>query len=232
MPALPLAAERPHLSMETAQQRVLVKAAEHKPSSLKRKRPTMEVDLPEDSALSPKRNVTFSDQVEFSQPQTKPSTEIQREVRLALEGHARGNDVEYEQLAAMFMAGETDEDAPGAETLRQYTAALIANLSLLSRSSSHLVQAVLRSDWLLQDDSYVSLYIRLLGGLVSSYGVWVAPTLRMLVDKFAEGEKLACHAGVPGLPEQSLRLHHRLKSTLRNIGQLIMSTRLCGICCC
>jgi RNA polymerase I-specific transcription initiation factor RRN3 len=186
MPALSIAPERSPAPMAT----LASKHVRQKPS-LKRKRP-MEVDPPADQGSSPKRSVTFSDQVEFSsQEQTRAPEEIQLEVRKALAHHGHGEDDEYNELTAIFAARTDSDEAPSPATLRLYTAALASNISLLDRSCSQLVHAVLGSDWLHQDEQYIELFIRMLGGLVSSYGTWLAPTLKMLAEKFAES--MACN---------------------------------------
>lgn len=116
---------------------------------------------------------------------------IQEEVRRALEQHALGDNSGYNQLKDVYVAKSKAEDAPSTTTLRNYTQALLGNVSSLNRSCSGLVQVILESQWLGRQNDYFTLYVRFLANLVSAQGVFLVDVLRMLVGNFAAG--LSCH---------------------------------------
>lgn len=115
---------------------------------------------------------------------------IQEEVRRALEQHALGDASDYDQVKDIYAANSKVEDGPSTSTLRNYTQALLGNVSLLNRSCSSLVHAVLESQWLGRQDNYFILYVRFLANLASAQGVFRADVLRMLVANLAAG--LSC----------------------------------------
>lgn len=111
----------------------------------------------------------------------------QEEVRRALEQHALGDSSGYNQVKDFYAPKPKAEDQPSTTTLRNYTQALLGNVSSLNRSCSSLVHAVLESQWLGRQDDYFTLYVRFLANLVSAQGVFLVDVLRMLVGNLAAG---------------------------------------------
>ena len=158
-------------------------------STLVRKRD--EAGLDSDGVVNPtspskKARVTFKDEVEvkvFRGFEKSPEL-IREEVQRALERHAHGDDVGYQNLVGIYSADSNSLELPSSTTLRHYTVALIANAALLKRPYSELVKAMLSSDWIWRDDSYFSLFLRFLGNLVSAQNTWLGETLWVLVQMF------------------------------------------------
>lgn len=113
---------------------------------------------------------------------------IQEEVRRALERHVMGDSSIYVQVKDIYRRYKNSEDEPSDTTLQNYTAALLSNVSSLNKSRSDLVYAVLNSQWLGRQEDYIRLYVRFLANLVSAQGVFLADTLRMLVENLTIGK--------------------------------------------
>lgn len=113
---------------------------------------------------------------------------IREEVRRALEKRAAGGNSGYDRVVEIYTAKPTGEDAPSPTTIKNYTVALLGNVSLLNKSASTLVHALLDSQWLGRDETYVTLYIRLLGNLVSAQAGYLTDVLRMLVANLTSGK--------------------------------------------
>lgn len=141
-------------------------------------------------SLAKKSKVSFSSNVEIRVvgEWEKPPELIQEEVGQALEKHARGDESSYLDVKAIYSADKRTEDVPSTTTLRNYTAALLSNVSSLNKSRSDLVYAVLNSPWLGRSEEYTNLYIRFLANLVSAHGVYLADALRMLVENLTTSE--------------------------------------------
>jgi len=123
-----------------------------------------------DSPTSPvKRTVTFSDVVEAVEDESVVR-EVGKEVQFALESHAEGESEAFDTLRGYFGSDDNNgQQKPSPERLLLYLAALTSHIGMLRRSCAPLVHDILESDWLGQDDTYVSTYVRFLGGLVSSH---------------------------------------------------------------
>ena len=158
-------------------------------SALSRKRQHTEMDSEGEGASSneAKRNrVAFSDDVEVNimEEWEKAPQLVREEVRWALERHKRGDPLDYNLLVATFANDSKDGPRPSLTTLKNTTLAVIANASKLDRSCSGLVKAMLESDWIRQDESYLTLFVRFLGHLVSAQGTWLVTVLSHLVENF------------------------------------------------
>ena len=137
------------------------------------------------SSPSKKTKVTFDNEVQVRvlDDWEKAPEVVREEVRRALQRHAEGDHAAYDMVKEIYTAGQGEEDAPSTSTLKNYTAALVSNVSALNRSCSSLVHAVLQSEWITKDDNYISVFLRFLGNLVSAQGVFLGDALRMLVEK-------------------------------------------------
>ena len=137
-----------------------------------------------------KARVAFNEDVEVNlvDDWNKAPELIREEVHRALKRHALGDSDGYDKIKQVYKQdGQADGEVPSAEVVKYHTAALLSNVALLDRSCSGLVYLVLRSDWVWQDDEYVSLFTKLLGNLVSAQGVWLGAAMEMLVRMFLAG---------------------------------------------
>lgn len=159
--------------------------------TLIRKRNDVEDETP--SGLGKRSKVSFDSKVEVRvvEDWEKAPQLIQEEVRHALEQHALGDNSGYNQVKEIYAVKSKVEDEPSTTTLRNYTQALLGNVSSLNKSRSSLVHAVLESQWLGRQDDYFTIYVRFLANLLSAQGVFIPDVLRMLVGNLAAG--LLCH---------------------------------------
>lgn len=163
-----------------------VAAATPKPllrrSTLVRKREDDDEAPP--SSPPKKSRVTFDSDVEVMVVSAweKAPHLIQEEVRRAFTKRVSGDDSGYDKLKDVYSRNKANEEGMDPATMKNYTIALLANVSALNKSNSDLVHAVLNSDWLGRTEDYVALYVRLLANLVSSQGVFLADVVRMLVN--------------------------------------------------
>ncbi|KZF26023.1 RNA polymerase I-specific transcription initiation factor RRN3 [Xylona heveae TC161] len=147
---------------------------------------------------------------------------VREEVRRALERHAVGDSSEYDRVKEIFTTARLSagDDAPSPTTVKNYTIALLGNVSHLNRTCSGLVHAALGCDWLGRDESYLAIYVRFLGNLASAHGSYVRPILAMLVDSL--GHVSPRSGSLPGYPvvrkpQLYTRAHMVLKYLLRLI---------------
>lgn len=148
-----------------------------------------------DTPRSGKRaKVTFGTDVEIrlTRDWEKAPEYIQEEVRRALDKHVMGDNSYYNRVKDIYGTKKTAKDEASDDVLQSYTAALLSNVSSLNKSCSDLVFAVLNSSWLGRQDEYIRLYIRFLANLVSVQGVFLADTLRMLVENLTIGKWPLC----------------------------------------
>ena len=138
---------------------------------------------------SKKARVSFDDKVEIRVVDSgeKPLEIVREEVRWAIERHAKGDDVLYAQILEIYTTQPEAEDAPSVATLRNYTTALLSQVSRLHHTCSKLVHTVLGSQWLGRTETYVGLFTRFLGSLVSAQGSFLGDVLRMLVENLQYG---------------------------------------------
>jgi RNA polymerase I-specific transcription initiation factor RRN3 len=171
----------------------------------------------------------------------KSLEDAKREVRQALEAHARGDDEDYDNLKDIFAPSpkknklprrqdnddeeeeEEDEDedeTAGAEEksrdLIVYVVALTGYVPLLGRSCSGLLRSVLRCAWLERDEAFARAYIQLLAALSSVQGSLFTQVLTMIVDKFTETRHASSVAGFPPVEPETKKewLHVGLRYLL------------------
>lgn len=148
----------------------------------------MEFDAPPSPGKRAKVSFDSEVQVRVVDEWEKAPELIREEVRRALEKRAAGDDSGYDTVVEIYTAKSTGEDAPSPKTIKNYTVALLGNVSLLNKSASSLVHALLNSQWLGRDEAYIKLYIRLLGNLVSAQAGCLTDVLRMLVNNLTSGK--------------------------------------------
>ncbi|KAL9102770.1 MAG: hypothetical protein Q9163_002132 [Psora crenata] len=176
------------------------------------------------SSPSKRARVTFDLDVEVHTvaKYEKAPELIQEEVRSAFQKRVLGDDTGYEKLKAVYTKGDNEEDELSSTTLKNYTVALLGNISSLTAATSDLVRLVLKSDWLGREEEYVTLFMRLLANLVTARGVFLVDTLRMLVDNLTITPPST--GQVSGLPQVSrLAIYTRVHNAIRYLIQLIPS---------
>ena len=161
--------------------------------TLVRKREETSLDQDDQTTAWPpskKARVAFNEDVEVNvvdEPWDKTAELIKEEVRRALQRHANGDSEGYNKIVQVYATEEPDAEPPSAEALKHYTAALLSNVALLNRSTSRLVQLVLKIDWVRRESGFVSLYTKFLGNLVSAQGMWLRDVMERLVRMFVAG---------------------------------------------
>ena len=188
-----------HLTMNTLarpgelQSTLPAKLLPGRPSLTQKRIHVEEVDS---SRLAKKPKVSFSSDVEIRilDAWEKSPKSIQEEVGRALEKHARGDTSSYLEVKDIYSSNKSAENEPSTAILRNYTAALIGNVSLLNKSCSDLVYAILNSSWLARSDEYATLYTRFLANLVSAQGGYLADALRMLVENLTASKSWSAEA--------------------------------------
>lgn len=145
------------------------------------------------SADTGRMNRTASDD---DQPQEKSAALIREEIRRAIQRHITGTDSEgYDQIKEVFtinprdLYDEDSPEVPSPTTVKRHLMGLLSNVSALGRDCSGLVNAILSSEWLGRDESYVKLFIRFLGNLSAAHTGYLRLVLKMLVNYLGEGEQ-------------------------------------------
>ncbi|KAF9427511.1 hypothetical protein BGZ94_004778, partial [Podila epigama] len=130
----------------------------------------------------------------------------------AIKEKKQGNPGPYEDLIAQLTV---TKPAPMSPTkLLQWIQALSQCISLLDKSCSSLIDAMLQIDWITQDDIFVQHYFSFLGNVVSAQAFYVVPVQAMLVKKLGHRHK---HSGADSkltLAQQNNRVHQALKYIL------------------
>lgn len=140
-------------------------------------------DNAEDGGLSPskrRKSVHFDmDRNIVIETGVRSLEETKREVRKALESHARGDSELYRELEDLFanerkrylppIAGEEDDTLKPHE-LVVYVIALTAYAPLLNRSCSSLISTVLKCSYLGRDRAFFKAFCQLMAELVSAHG--------------------------------------------------------------
>lgn len=156
------------------------------------KRARVQFDETADSKRSPRP-------VEDDTPQEKSAALVREEIRRAIQRHVSGADSEgYDQIKEVFTTdpkATPDEDSsenPSPTSLKRHVMGLLSNVAALNRDCSGLVHAVLGSEWVGRDESYVKLFVRFLGNLAATHTGYMRAVLKMLVNYFGES-KLPFH---------------------------------------
>ncbi|KAK8114941.1 RNA polymerase I-specific transcription factor [Apiospora kogelbergensis] len=223
-------------------------------SSLGKRKGVEDDDLPSDGSSidhlqSPRKRqrVEFDMNLEIHEVGARTVDEIKKEIWKALDGHAHGDDEDYDILKEAVAGrqriydvddGDDDEiDRTLPEKQRQelkgYMVALASFVPHLGRSASGLVKSVLRCQWLGRDDQFATVYAQFLGALVSAQGSYLNLVLDMLVNQFTNSRP--ADWTVPGFSSVTRermqdRLHRAVRYLLRVfpaanvvLGQVIVS---------
>ena len=170
---------------------------------------------------------------------SKSIDDTKREVRQALEDHAKGDNLGYNHLEDVFephskkcmrrkTAEVVDDEDVGKRRKRKedevdpqeillYVIALTDLAPLLGKTCSGLVESILNCSWLERDDKFVRAYIQLLAAISSAQGSYFVQVLSMMVDKFTPTRSPS--VVVPGFPSVDIetrkqRLHLGLRYLL------------------
>ncbi|KAJ5501141.1 RNA polymerase I specific transcription initiation factor RRN3 [Penicillium expansum] len=154
---------------------------------------------------------------------------IREEVRGAIHRHVTMSESEgYDRIKGMFSADPTKEgddsllayESPTHASLRNHLLGLISHVASLDRSCSGLVHAIINSEWLGRDDSYMKLYTRFLGNLAAAQGTFLGPVLKMLATNL--GSIPRGRGRLPGYAVVSpSEMHTRVHMAMRHVLRLI-----------
>ncbi|KAL3439023.1 RNA polymerase I-specific transcription initiation factor RRN3 [Aspergillus tetrazonus] len=161
----------------------------------------------------------------------KSAAVVREEVRRAIQRHVSGGDSEaYDRVKEVFSINPRRLDANGMPpsnvpthtTLKHHLMGLLSNVAALDRSCNGLVQAVLDSEWLGRDESYIKLYIRFLGNLAAAQGSYLGSVLKMLANYMGELPKGT--GRLPGYPHvHPAEAYTRVHMAMRHVLQLVPS---------
>ncbi|OQE28323.1 hypothetical protein PENSTE_c003G10129 [Penicillium steckii] len=153
---------------------------------------------------------------------------IREEVRKAIHRHVvMGENEAYDKVKEIFTADPKKADdpmysyeLPTHTNLRNHLMGLLSHVASLDRNCSSLVTAILNSEWLGRDDSYVKLYTRFLGNLAAAQGTYLSFVLKMLVSKLSGIPRGT--GRLPGYSPVSIPvIFNRIHKALRHVMRLI-----------
>ena len=153
-------------------------------------------ETPPPSSPGKRARVSFDQNVDVEvvdEPRNAPEI-VQEEVRLAFDKRTWSDDSGYDNIKEIYNPKRNPEDEVSSSMLRNYTAALLANVPRLNRHNSDLVQMVIKSQWLGRQENYVALFARLLGNLCVTQGMFLGDAMRMLVENLTSGKDQVCKA--------------------------------------
>lgn len=179
------------------------------------------------------REIPYSKKVQNGSHGTtdKSAAVVREEVRRAIQRHVSGGDSEaYDRVKEIFTTSPRRQDTNGLpqtnvpthNTLKHHLMGLLSNVAALDRSCNGLVSAVLASEWLGRDESYVKLYIRFLGNLAAAQGSYLGSVLKMLTNYMGELPKGT--GRLPGYPHvHPAEAYTRVHMAMRHVMQLVPS---------
>ena len=107
---------------------------------------------------------------------------VREEVRRAILRHLNGDDEAYEKIRSLFAVCTTKAHAPPAQKICRYLEAVLANVSGLDKSCNTLVNALVYTEWVGRDATFISLYVKLLGNLAAAQTGYLGKMLFALVE--------------------------------------------------
>ncbi|KAF9938919.1 hypothetical protein BGZ65_011942 [Modicella reniformis] len=105
----------------------------------------------------------------------------------AIREKKQGNPIPFKQLITQLTVTEPAPLTPA--KMLQWIQAMSQCISLLDKSCSTLIDAMLQINWIVQDDAFVRYYMSFLGNVVSAHGFYVVPVQSMLVKKLTSRYK-------------------------------------------
>lgn len=221
-----------------------------KPTGTKRKMDEMSLDMSpssqasadsfgDDSAPIKKRaRVTFDNNIQtheatFSKVDAPATSEkslalVREEVRRAIHRHVSAGDSQaYDSIKEIFSADPKGADdvtssyaLPTHAALKHHLLGLLSHVASLDRNCNGLVNAVINSEWLGRDESYVKVFIRFLGNLAAAQGTYLGAVLKMLAAKLAGVSRGT--GRLPGYPTvRAPEIYRRAHMALRYVLRLI-----------
>ncbi|KAL4907468.1 hypothetical protein BDW74DRAFT_124748 [Aspergillus multicolor] len=179
------------------------------------------------------REISYNDKTQSGSQGTtdKSAAVVREEVRRAIQRHVSGGDSEaYDRVKEIFTINPRRRDANGMppsnipthNTLKHHLMGLLSNVAALDRSCNGLVQAVLDSEWLGRDESYIKLYIRFLGNLAAAQGSYLGSVLKVLANYMGELPKGT--GKLPGYPHvDPVEAYTRVHMAMRHVLHLVPS---------
>ena len=142
------------------------------------------------SSPSKRSRVTFDSDIEYVSADEGDEVDpqlIREQVRRAIQRHLAGDDEEaYEKVKQVFSAEHMREHAPFPRVVYAHLQAVLAHVSSLDKNCNGLVNAVLLCEWVGRDESFVRLYIKVLGNLAAAKSGFLGKILHTLVDLLGE----------------------------------------------
>ncbi|KAI8884131.1 RNA polymerase I-specific transcription initiation factor RRN3 [Backusella circina FSU 941] len=96
----------------------------------------------------------------------------------------KGNSNRYNELIEILTRDPSNPEAPSTLKLYIWITVLTQSVSLLDKSCSSLVEAILQIDWSFRSQTFVNAYVYLLKTLVSAHAFYIVPVLNSLVQGF------------------------------------------------
>jgi RNA polymerase I-specific transcription initiation factor RRN3 len=90
----------------------------------------------------------------------------------------------YNELIEILTRDPSNPEAPSTLKLHIWITVLTQSVSLLDKSSTGLVEAILQIDWSFRSQNFVTMYIHFLKNLVSAHAFYIVPVLNSLVQGF------------------------------------------------
>jgi RNA polymerase I-specific transcription initiation factor RRN3 len=201
------------------------------PSSSLKPRPVLKrtrddsSDMEIPSSPSKRSRVTFDSDVEYVSADEDDEVDpqlIHEQVRRAIQRHVAGGDDEaYEKVKQIFTADPTKENTPSQKAVHAHLQAILAHISSLDKSCNALVNAVLFCEWAGRDESFVKLYIKVLGNLAAAKSGFLGKILHTIVDLLGEQRTRR-------LPDHKIvrqpRIHSRARRAIVYLLNLVPAT--------
>ncbi|KAF8927092.1 hypothetical protein BGZ58_010640 [Dissophora ornata] len=132
----------------------------------------------------------------------------------AIREKKKGNTIPFEELIAQLTVSKPAPLTPA--KLLQWIQAMSQCISLLDKSCTALIDAMLQIDWVVQDAVFVQYYMLFLGNVVSAHAFYVVPAQSMLVKKLTTRYRPSYAENAPTVSReiQFDRVHQALKYIL------------------
>ncbi|KAJ5865023.1 RNA polymerase I specific transcription initiation factor RRN3 [Penicillium soppii] len=192
---------------------------------------SQEDDVEDTQPTKKKARVQFDREVKMHEDTSSETSlaVVREEVRGAIHRHVAMSESEgYDRIKGIFTADPKEQgddallayDMPTHTCLKNHLLGLLSHVASLDRSCSGLVNAIISSEWVGRDESYVKLYIRFLGNLAAAQNSYLGSVLKMLVSNMTIVPR-----GVGRLPGYAVvsasEIHTRVHMALRHVLRLI-----------
>ncbi|EFQ99863.1 RNA polymerase I-specific transcription initiation factor rrn3 [Nannizzia gypsea CBS 118893] len=190
-----------------------------------KKRARVKFDITVGSPVSP---VKMMDTEADERAAEKDKALTREEVRRAIQRHLVGDSEGYDRIKEMFSVdpkaleddGTPVFDLPSPVSLKNHLMGLLGNVSSLDGSCSGLVHAMLNSEWVGRDTTYVRLFVQFLATLSAARGGYLSSVLKMLVNGLRQVDPRC--GNLPDYdPVDSSEMYHRVHHAIRSIAQVV-----------